>query len=265
MHSTGGTGGIRGGSGVGLLILNPAFAQTFSEAGLANPADFLSAGRVRRRVGPKENAVLTIRREGGTATFFLKRHFGPRSRQGLVEWQRTAAAAQAGVPVAEAAAAGSCRSGSFFCSAGIEGAEPLDDLLASGSLSPAERKRLIIEAAAVSAALHAAGWFHRDLYLCHFMASAGSAGAGPALRLIDLERLTRPRILRHRWMVKDLAAMHYSSKAARASQADRARFLRAYAAAAGLNPGRAAFLKLAAEVTAKSGRIEAHEMRRKKR
>jgi tRNA A-37 threonylcarbamoyl transferase component Bud32 len=59
---------------------------------------------------------------------------------------------------------------------------------------------------------HQAGYVHRDLYASHVFLDA-SAGRDD-LYLIDLARMFRPRVIRRRWCVKDLAQLKYSMPAA---------------------------------------------------
>ena len=74
------------------------------------------------------------------------------------------------------------------------------------------RKRNLVRAmAALARRLHCAGLVHRDFYLCHILVRPVE-GQGPALHLIDLARLGRSRgCAPARWVVKDLAALLFSS------------------------------------------------------
>ncbi len=98
------------------------------------------------------------------------------------------------------------------------------------------RARLGADLAALVARLHACGLVHRDLYLSHVFIDEDADG--PArLFLIDLQRVFRPRLLWRRWMIKDLAALDYSTPAAAASRADRLRFWLRYRGSKRLTPG----------------------------
>src|SRR5262249_22584407 len=58
------------------------------------------------------------------------------------------------------------------------------------------------------AAFHGTGLCHRDLYLCHIFAAADPDGrTPPRFAIIDLARTHRPRLLRLRWIIKDLAQL----------------------------------------------------------
>lgn len=105
---------------------------------------------------------------------------------------------------------------------------PLDD--AAGHLL---RRRLVDRLADFVAAFHRAGFVHRDLYLSHVFVRLGPTGqpddadAG-LFALIDLQRVFRPRWRHRRWVVKDLAALDFSTPADRFSRWDRLRFLCRY-------------------------------------
>lgn len=141
---------------------------------------------------------------------------------GLRELENVTALAAAGLRVPAALAAGeeTCglRRRSFVALEAIEGV-PLDVLPPP---PPRERFALVRAVAALVARLHAAGFWHKDLYVGNILL-APDGGLG----LIDCERVERraggPPL---RWRVKDLAAVDMSARWA--TRADRARFLRAY-------------------------------------
>ena len=133
----------------------------------------------------------------------------------------------------------------------------------------AKRKR-IIALAHLARRMHGAGLAHRDFYLCHILVRP-MAGGEPALHLIDLQRLLlRRHGLPKRWIVKDLAAMLFSSWPSPATmirsrvftQTDRLRFARAYFDAAHLASDQKRLLR---RVVAKARRIARHETRRRAR
>jgi hypothetical protein len=106
------------------------------------------------------------------------------------------------------------------------------------------------------ARLHNGGFVHRDLYLSHFFYDSQAATA--AIRLIDLQRMMRPRRM-GRWIVKDLAALHFSTPAEVASNTDRLRWLRRYLGLRKLDyPAK----RFALRVIGKTARIARRERRR---
>lgn len=126
------------------------------------------------------------------------------------------------------------------------------------------RRRRLDGLAGLVAAFHEAGFVHRDLYLSHvfiddetlenaenlpqpLLRKEGRQSGDPpqnenltrplpgqegsVFRLIDLQRVFRPRWRRRRWVVKDLAALDYSTPQERIGHWERLRFLCRYARA----------------------------------
>ncbi|HSW44775.1 MAG TPA: lipopolysaccharide kinase InaA family protein [Phycisphaerae bacterium] len=86
------------------------------------------------------------------------------------------------------------------------------------------------------AGFHAAGFVHRDMYLCHIFIRGAERGYprpahGDCFTLIDLQRVFRPRWRQRRWVVKDLAALNFSAPVDRVGRWERLRFLCRYARA----------------------------------
>lgn len=69
-----------------------------------------------------------------------------------------------------------------------------------------ERRALLVELAETAARLHRAGWFHRDLYVEHFVLPDDGRG----WTLLDVGRARKSQAPRRRWFVKDLAAIEHS-------------------------------------------------------
>jgi hypothetical protein len=184
--------------------------------------------------------------QGRPRTVYLKRFQHPPLRRqwerwreghlGLstagVEWTNARLLAEAGVAAVEAIAFGQEMAGpwerrSFVLTREVAG-ESLERWVPV-HLSPAaretdwpRRRRLLARLAELVGRLHAAGFVHRDLYLAHIFIE------GDGLRLIDLQRVFRPRWRRRRWVIKDLAALHFSTPADRVGRLERLRFLCRY-------------------------------------
>lgn len=110
------------------------------------------------------------------------------------------------------------------------------------------------------AAFHGTGLCHRDLYLCHlFIASDGATGDPPQFAIIDLARTHRPRLLRYRWLFKDLAQFEYSARWTGFSRSDRLRALCAYLS---LDPGHARVRWYVRRIMKKADVIERRERRK---
>lgn len=137
----------------------------------------------------------------------------------------------------------------------------------------ATRHRRIDALAALVARFHAAGFVHRDLYLCHVFLLDPGRGAGPAGNadsraarpehpeycLIDLQRMFRPRWRRVRWFVKDLAALDFSAPDGRVGRFDRLRFLARYVQQC---PAAGEARRLAGKVAARSAQLRARQARK---
>lgn len=90
----------------------------------------------------------------------------------------------------------------------------------------------------------------------------GCPGVLPAFRLIDLARVFKPRWLRQRWIVKDLAALHYSCPAGLVTRTDRLRWLKLYRRVRRLGP---AERRLIRRIETKVARIARHDRSRASR
>jgi heptose I phosphotransferase len=171
------------------------------------------------------------------ALLFPWRHYSP----GAAEFAALNHARSLGVRVPEVVAAGETIGPwgllqSYLMVAELAEADELNLVVPrlARQLEPAEfaawKRALVHEMARVVARLHRAGWFHKDLYLCHFFYHRGSPTGPPVeLTLIDLHRLAHHGIARTRWRVKDLGQLLYSSLDVDGVCArDRLRFWRCY-------------------------------------
>ena len=108
--------------------------------------------------------------------------------------------------------------------------------------------------AALVARLHNAGLVHRDLYMSHiFVTARGENDLN--LSLLDLQRVVRTRWRRWRWIVKDLAALNYSTPFSVATNADRVRWLKLYLNERSVSANQGALIRA---VVRKTGRIARH-------
>ncbi len=99
---------------------------------------------------------------------------------------------------------------------------------------PVKLKRALIEKVAnIANSLHNNGVNHRDYYICHFLLNLDAIVAPYdqerlILSLIDLHRVQLRSRTPRRWIVKDLAALHFSSMDIGLTCRDRLRFMRSY-------------------------------------
>jgi len=194
---------------------------------------------------------------------YLKRHFrlswserlaalfDPRGRHspGAAEWSHLERVRALGVPVPEVVAVGE-RIGpwaelqSYLAVAELTESRELNEVLPElersldGETFEALKRRIIREMARISATMHNAGVFHKDLYLCHFFLNLRKIERDPRdveLTLIDLHRLGEHRFWADRWRWKDLGQLLFSIEGvAGATSRDALRFWRRYRKLAGL-------------------------------
>jgi len=114
------------------------------------------------------------------------------------------------------------------------------------------------------ARFHECGYVHRDLYLSHIFYAASCeslrAESVPAsLRLIDLQRLSKPTGYAKRLIVKDLAALNFSAPSKVISNQDRIRWIKRYLGIRRLDaPAR----RLIYWIVGKTWQIARHDARR---
>jgi hypothetical protein len=197
---------------------------------------------------------------GARGTYYLKRFTSPPFCRQLERWrsggwwQSTAGTefenarqlAQAEIPAAEAVAFGQDNVGpwerrSFILLREVPGVSlerwvPDNLFPADQERDCARRRERLDDLARSVAKFHRAGFVHRDLYLSHIFIQPGRAAGGDVsvgrsrdeFRLIDLQRVFRPRRRHRRWVVKDLAALNYSTPIDRVGPRERLRFLCRY-------------------------------------
>ncbi|MCH7807687.1 MAG: phosphotransferase [Planctomycetes bacterium] len=225
----------------------------------------------------RERLRLTLEVEGQTRTFYLKRFTNPPARAGRevrrarcgassvagLEWAWLRELARQGIACPQPVAFGEDLVGtrerrSAVLMAAVPG-ESLERWIPRRGLEDrAIICRLVVAVADLVARLHRRGYVHRDLYLSHLFFDP-QAVAGEALHLIDLQRIKRPRWALRRWIIKDLAALHYSTPRGIVSQTDRLRWLKQYLGLPKLNPSAR---RLIYRVAGKAQRIARHDRRR---
>ena len=194
----------------------------------------------------RERLRLTLKIAGTERTFYLKRFRNPpagarrevrragcrASSMAGLEWNRIHELTRDGIPCPRPVALGEEFHGrKERRSAVLTAAVPGDSLECwairwSKENRPTVRK-LIPVVADLVARFHGHGYIHRDLYLSHIFYDRMVA-FDESLHLIDLQRVMRPGWNRRRWIVKDLAALNYSTPVHLVSQTDRVRWLKHY-------------------------------------
>ena len=218
----------------------------------------------------------------GPLTVYLKRHdrlpwrdrlaalAAPRRGRhspAAAEWAHLRHARALGVPVPDVVAVGETIGPwgalrSFLMVAELTGCDALNEALPglAATMPPrafaALKRSIIREMAGITARLHRASCFHKDLYLCHFyLDTSPRATDGHRLTLIDLHRLGIHRRTGPRWRRKDLGQLLFSTDGvAGIDDRDRLRFWMHYRKALRLR-----FPRLQARlVRAKAARYRAH-------
>lgn len=201
-----------------------------------------SRDRLHAKQGRSTARVVFHPGDGGesrSVVVYLKRHFrlpllsgiaalvhpAGRHSPGAAEWAHLKRARALGVPVPEVVAAGE-RIGpwaglqSYLLVAELTECQELNVALPAlaRELHPAAfallKRRVAVEMARITATLHAARIFHKDLYLCHFYLDLERLRHDPhdvRISLIDLHRLGEHRIWPGRWRWKDLGQLLYST------------------------------------------------------
>ncbi|APW63141.1 lipopolysaccharide kinase InaA family protein [Paludisphaera borealis] len=203
---------------------------------------------------------------GRPLSVYLKRHFqmpwlarfsalvhpNGRYSPGAAEWAHLERARSLGVPVPDVVAIGE-RIGpwaglqSYLVVAELTGCKELNEALPVIEQSmdreafESLKRRIVKEMARISATIHKARMFHKDLYLCHFFLDLERLARDPrdvALTLIDLHRLQEHRYWPDRWRWKDLGQLLFSTEGvAGVSPRDALRFWVHYKREAGVrNP-----------------------------
>ena len=265
------------------LTIEPAFQTLLSANGLTCLDALFSVRGVRTFHKPglprwRERIRLELPdSDGRLRAFYLKRYTSPpvggqlqrilagRPMHGTawVEWDRMCTLAAHGVRVPQPVAFGEDRLGPWERRSAVVMAElPGESLerwvIRNPRRVPREWRDTL---ARFVARFHGNGFVHRDLYLSHvFIENTG--GDAPAFGLIDLQRVFQPRWCLTRWIIKDLAALNFSTPRSVATLTDRLRWLHVYLGVPKLRgPDRV----LVRRIAARTRRMERHERKRESR
>lgn len=192
----------------------------------------------------------TFRVELNGRGFFVKHHLGvgwgeiiknwlvfkPPVLGALNEFRALRKLHELGVPTMTPAACG-CRGAnpakleSFLITEELADMVDLEAMTSTWKLSPPapELRHGVIRAVAESAGkMHRGGVNHRDCYLCHYLTPRQGDVSGKLVYVIDLHRAQIRDRVPHRYLVKDLAGLCFSSFDAGLTRRDACRFIRLY-------------------------------------
>lgn len=265
---------------IGELMVHPDYRKTLVDNGLCDLGVLLETpgdNRLDKRgLAPwRQRLVLALDTSNGKQKCYLKRFTQPPLRQRLmnllagfastaeVEFHWIQQLTKLGIAAPQVVACGSRRNrfregASLLLTAELHG-ESLEKWLPhrAASLGRNMKRRLSQSLAALVAKLHNAGLVHRDLYMSHIFIAV-NAENDITLSLLDLQRVLRPRWRRWRWIVKDLAALNYSTPVSAATNADRVRWLKSYLDKRSVSANQKALIRA---VVRKTGRIARHSVK----
>lgn len=230
--------------------LEPLLPGGLTELWEAAPSVFLRAvpGRETFLWPDREDATLVVKRYGVDLVrdrWYDRLHGRGGRSPARREFENLEAMTADGLPVPRPLGWAESAGRSLLVMARVPHAMHLRERLLAGD-PPDRWQRELVDHVAT---MHRSGWYHRDLYLQHWI-------PGPdGLTLLDVGRARREARPRERWFVKDLAALQHSLPAAIGVRAS-LRFLAGYAAARGLD--RVARRQLARRVQTRVARMGRH-------
>lgn len=122
---------------------------------------------------------------------------------------------------------------SFLITRELTGVVSLEDLCLNWQENPpafSVKAALIRKLGTMTGRMHRSGLNHRDCYICHFLLKKDTlASPDPVLHVIDLHRAQIRAKVPHRYLVKDVAGLFFSSMDTGITSRDILRFIRAYA------------------------------------
>jgi tRNA A-37 threonylcarbamoyl transferase component Bud32 len=217
------------------------------------------------KTGP-HRAVYRVDLPAPAGGVFVKHNLVPNLRARLRQWfrrgksrneaRRAELLAGVGVPTITPVALGERRRrgfllDNFLVTRALDDYQPLDRFVEHGlhALAPNRRARvrrlLAVELGVLTARLHQAGFVHIDFHAGNLLVGLGPDDR-PRLAMIDLDALRTCRRLGDPAAIENLALLnHYFW--IRSSRSDRMRFVRAYLAARGREPGESRPLAKAVE------------------
>lgn len=210
------------------LHISPDYTAMMAELGIESAAQIFVDERLRiwRDLPDRDNSTLDATlADGRTVRLHVKRDKFRRSEPMALEARGIGLLESAGIASAPLVAYGDLSDGrTFVITENLDGYASADRLLERGE--PLEPISDVMSE--VSARLHLANLHHRDLYANHFYLRPG-AGGRYEVRLIDTARVKPlPTWFRERWIVKDVAQLHFSIQRFVKSPEDSNHLLRRY-------------------------------------
>jgi heptose I phosphotransferase len=255
------------------VFLNKDFMSFLDHHSLKTFEDFMGLEGTIAKSVVKERS--TQRVNLGRRTIYLKKHafVGIREtlenllrfrlpRGALNEWRGILAFHAKGIPTMIPISAGrksflwGLKEESFLLTADLGDASRLDYFLQEQFAAPCRgeqlqrRRRILAKLADLTHKMHVSGINHRDYYLCHIFIDKEEE-----LYVIDLHRVDIRKKVGRRWLVKDLAALLFSSLELPITWGERLAFYKRYRRINQLSP---ADKDLIRRVIRKCARIARH-------
>lgn len=232
------------------MVCVEAFAPALKESRLLDFDRVMALKEVRtikHAVPERRTGTFSFAYQGKICNAFIKRHFPPSFKRFIRERIRLASAKtafdefynilaflKAGIPTMTPIAAGRRKRGlwgaeSFLMTRAIEGCITLETFAETRWKQTvfSDKKRLILKMAQLTRKMHDCGFNHRDYYLCHLLIGI-EAWNKEDVFVVDLHRVDIRKRVPQRWIVKDLAALYYSSLSFRISRTEKLRFFKYY-------------------------------------
>lgn len=230
----------------GDIFVNEAFLEFLEALGSASFDDFmrLEGTVIKSAVRERSTQRLNI---GGNRVY-VKKHFFPGIREiaknllrfrlpagALDEWRALLTFHAHNIPTMIPICAGrkpflwKIERESFLLTDDLGDADRMDDFLKAYGAVPCrgetleEKKRILKNLADITRKMHSAGLNHKDFYLCHILVDSRER-----LYIIDLHRVDVRSTVGKRWMVKDLAALLFSSLELPLTHGERLAFYKRY-------------------------------------
>ena len=244
--------------------------QTLGLDTIENARVTLPKGEVVRQAGYRT----TYRVESDLGVLYVKVHrgvslwqrlcpFGSCASGARTEWDAIGRLRRSGFDVPEPIAMGESSvlmgtpSYSFLITRAVEGPTLLEFLSNSwptqeGVSQIEMRNRVLRDVSGMIRRFHASGFYHKDLYCMHLIVTKDERWGRPYI--IDLQRVEQRHPPRHRWLVKDMAALLHSMPPTMTKQ-DRVRFLLRYLCKTKVDPEVRQWAK---EIEAKRASMASH-------
>jgi len=230
----------------GNLFVNKDFSEFLDASGLDSFDDFMRLEGVVVKSAVRERLTQRLNLEG--VTVYVKKHFFPGIRGiiksflrfgfplgALNEWRALLAFHAHNIPTMTPICAGRkpffwrIEKESFLLTGDLGDATRLNDFLQVNGVTPCRgkvletKKRILKNLADITRRMHSAGINHRDYYLCHILLDSEER-----LYVIDLHRVDVSDSVGKRWIVKDLAALLFSSLEVPVTHGQRLAFYKRY-------------------------------------